>query len=156
MAAKKSAPKTLKVKKVTLKAIYEASEVRKIDELKQLEKGQEAPVAIVYGEAIRANTKQTNFGPSFQFIGKFRGQDQDGVQLEGSSCYLPEFIANELAAGIAEHGSVRFGYTITAVGRPDLAINYEYLAESLLDQSNPFEALEAEIQQSAGLITSEV
>lgn len=94
----------------------------------------------IYGSARRKELVETPHGVSVKFMGEFRGEGFDGVQLVSGVCYLPEVAENALAQVMddvqggedAARVNVEFGFDVFAITDKG-ATGYKYIVEPLLE-----------------------
>lgn len=107
-------------------------------------------VARIFGIARSCETKDTNLGRSYKFVGEFRGINGDGEEFSAPVCYLPSPADGMLTEAIAaaDGSPVNFGFDIFVSPkekRTPIDLGYEYKIKPLLDTkpSDPMAALMA-------------
>lgn len=134
------------VNKISVKTV-----VGKIDkEIKEIK--EETPIMRVIGIATKATPKNTNFGVSVEFKGRFKATNiKTGKEFVSGKMFLPRLAENLLEGefvGGDTANEVKFGFTIT-VKPSDNTIGYEYGVQPLLKptENDPLALLEATIKK---------
>lgn len=107
-------------------------------------------VARIFGIVRSTETKDTNIGRSYKFVGEFRGVNGDGEEFSSPVCYLPSPADGLLTEAVAAAAGapVNFGFDIFVSPKPKrtpVDLGYEYKVKPLLDTkpSDPMAALMA-------------
>lgn len=135
------------LKKISIGAIYKTVNKHTVKKaMESLDNGDEIIIGEVLGQVHGHGVKTTDYGDSTFLKGMFKFIDQNGDEYHAPVCYLPEYLADMIASSMDDGDSPMFAYRIRAVKNEALAIGYEYFGDSLIEMSDPFEALTQQIE----------
>lgn len=122
------------------------------------------PLMMILGYANSCEPKKSKFKAegatedeyNTMFKGQFKAQDINTKKWYfAGECYLPSVISNLVEAQVkASRGEVQFAFIIGIKENEDIAIGYQYTAQSLIPQeaeSDPFTAIENKVKQFQAL-----
>lgn len=100
----------------------------------------------VVGVARKFEIGESDFGEYTKFVGTFQATDlRDNKDYRSGNCFLPEVATDMLRQAIIDNegSQVEFGFDIGVIGRPELAIGYEYTVTPLIEatEADPLQML---------------
>ena len=113
--------------------------------------GEDASVELlkIVGISKSAQPGQTSLGDYLKLVGSFKGVNLiTGEMFEASSCILPNFITESIAAALTDGSNVEFAIQIGVRSKPSSVTGYEYTMRPLIEPK-PNDAMEKLLALSA-------
>lgn len=113
--------------------------------------GENASVELlkIVGISKSAQAGQTSLGDYLKLVGSFKGVNLiTGEMFEASSCILPNFITESIAAALTDGSNVEFALQIGVRSKPSSVTGYEYTMRPLIEPK-PNDAMEKLLALSA-------
>lgn len=105
----------------------------------------------VMGIARSFGGVETAFGPSTFLTGIFKFVSFTGNEYSAPKLFLPNYLTDLVVAELSPEdvSEVQFAYEIRADYSPASAVGYEFFGDSMLESSDPFENLMAQIDTTS-------
>lgn len=114
----------------------------------------ETKLFTIFGLVKGVRKGESTYGPWSMLTGTFEAV-RDGVRYVSTECAIPQPLHDMIAAAVREEGAsdAQFAVDVYVVPRPDTAIGYEYIAQSVVDltSADPLQALRSTVAEKLKL-----